>query len=89
LILTAKRILGIFVSMNKKPTLETLYRHRVWGVVSKMPGLSNWPDRGQDWDIEKSEVARWLMCRPEMLKWAWEIGYGRGPEDNEQEEERD
>jgi hypothetical protein len=41
-------------------TITTLY-HSFWPVVSKMPRLSNWPDRNLPFDYARSEVIRFVM----------------------------
>ncbi len=38
-----------------------------WKAASKMPPLSNYPDKSQPFDVYKSEVIRWLADQPEIL----------------------
>lgn len=38
-----------------------------WKSASKMPPLSNYPDKSQPFDVYKSEVIRWLVDQPEIL----------------------
>ena len=38
-----------------------------------MPGgMQHWPDRGQPFDIAKSEVVAWLISQPEIQDWLFE-----------------
>ena len=38
-----------------------------WKAASKMPPLSNHPDKTLPFDVYKSEVIRWLADQPEIL----------------------
>ena len=43
---------------------------KAFGVGSLMPrGLKHWPDKGQPFDPRESEVIRWLISQPEILKY--------------------
>ena len=38
-----------------------------------MPGgMQHWPDRGQPFEIAKSEVVGWLISQPEIQHWLFE-----------------
>lgn len=40
-----------------------------WKAASKMPPLSNYPDKSQPFDVYKSEVIRWMADQPEVLNY--------------------
>ena len=40
--------------------------------VSCQGAKVNWPDRGQPFDIAKSEVVGWLISQPEIQDWLFE-----------------
>ena len=43
---------------------------KAFGVGSLMPrGLKHWPDKDQPFDPRESEVIRWLISQPEILKY--------------------
>jgi hypothetical protein len=44
-------------------------RSKLIYVISQMPPLSHWPDREKAFDINKSDVCRWLVQRVELLDW--------------------
>lgn len=45
------------------------FRGAWWKVASKMPPLSNHPDKSQPFDIHKSEAVSWLSEQPEILNY--------------------
>ncbi len=47
-------------------------------VVSKMPRLSHWKDRGEPFRYEDSEVVKWIMSQPEIPRWIFDKARNMG-----------
>ena len=46
---------------------------KLFRTACLMPGgKSHWPDRGQPFDIAKSEVVQWLISQPKIQDWLFE-----------------
>lgn len=56
----ARPALGRVKADGHESVIATLY-HSFWPIVSKMPPLSNWPDRNRPFDYARSEVIQFVM----------------------------
>jgi hypothetical protein len=57
---------------KRRPSL-TFTDTQLLGTACLMPGgMQHWPDRGQPFDIAKSEVVGWLISQPEIQYWLFE-----------------
>lgn len=52
--------------------------NRAERAARKMPPLSDWPDRSQEFDQMKSDVRQWIMQQPEVWEWYFDTLKARG-----------